>query len=80
MEQMIPTQSTDTIIEAMWEQNTTRLHVIAPCGCCCSEHTSPRCPARAWNGCRVQWSETDDVESWVRVYQERGMTEEEFYG
>lgn len=81
MGEMIPTRSTDTIVEAMWEGNTTRLHVIAPCGCCCAEHTSERCPARSWNGCRGVWSELADEESWVRHYQTRhGMTREEFYG
>lgn len=81
MEQMIPTQSTDTIVEAMWEQNTTRLHVIAPCKCCCADHTSVKCPARAWSGCRGEWHPEDDVESWVRHYEQRhGMTREQFFG
>ncbi len=43
---------------AIWSGDTYRLHELAPCHCCCEEHTFSDCPARAWYGCRGQWSES----------------------
>ena len=70
------------IDDAMWSGDTDRLNEIAPCRCCCHEHTYADCPARAWNGCRGQYSWTrNDDEAWARHYQKHhGMSYDEFYG
>ena len=59
-----------------------QLHELAPCRCCCHEHTFESCKARQWFGCRGQYSVTRDEEtSWFRVYRDfRSMSEAEFYG
>jgi len=59
-----------------------KLDELAPCRCCCAEHTFHDCPARAWNGCRGQYSFTfADEESWRRHYEtHHGMSYDEFYG
>ena len=55
---------------------------LAPCICCCHEHTFQSCPARAWNGCRGSGNSAEpDHESWARFYQHaHGMTREQFFG
>ena len=69
---------TDEIKRAMWEGDHNKLHDLAPCICCCHEHTFERCPARVWEGCRGSGSLTyADVEAWREFY---GMTAREFYG
>lgn len=67
---------------AIWEGDLNTLHELAPCQCCCSEHTFDSCPARSWFGCRGQGSMTQaDYESWARHYeQHHGMSRAQFYG
>jgi hypothetical protein len=68
---------------AIWEGDVERLWELAPCRCCCHEHTYGRgCPAYAWGGCRGQGTMTnEDIESWARHYERfHGMTREQFYG
>lgn len=68
--------------EAIWAGDVERLHELAPCGCCCWEHTHEGCSARMWNGCRGSGQLTRaDTESWARHYAEHhGMTRAEFFG
>jgi hypothetical protein len=47
------------IADAMWAGDVARLHELAPCRCCCSEHTFPDCPARIWYGCRASFAERE---------------------
>lgn len=65
----------------MWAGDRDRLDELAPCRCCCFEHTFTTCPARVWAGCRGYGSEatlTDD--DWQRFYAEtRGMSAATFY-
>ncbi len=75
----------DKILEdAMWAGDEARLWEIAPCRCCCHEHTFGwGCPAYVWGGCRgqgsVEWSAEE--ESWARHYMSvHGMTRNQFYG
>lgn len=67
--------------EAMWDGDLDRLHTIAGCVCCCSEHTFESCPARLWEGCRGAGSMTRaDEQAWFRHYEQfHGMTFEQFY-
>lgn len=67
---------------AIWEGDLDTLQELAPCRCCCAEHTFEHCPARAWFGCRGQGSMTSaDVDSWARHYQQHhGMTRDQFFG
>lgn len=70
---------------AMWAGDIDALQEIAPCGCCCHEHTHIYCAAREWGGCRSGLrpgeSEKGIAEEWADFYvKERGMTREEFYG
>lgn len=70
---------------AMWAGDLDTLNEIAPCGCCCDEHTHAYCEARLWEGCRgglpYGVSEHDITEEWQQFYaKHRGMTEDEFYG
>ena len=69
------------IAQAMWEGDTEKLHKLAPCRCCCDEHTFENCSARQWFGCRGQASMTQaDEESWIRHYAtSHGMSREQFY-
>jgi hypothetical protein len=70
---------------AMWDSDTALLDELAPCRCCCHEHTFESCPARAWHGCKGQAGDEvtqAEVESWVRVYAAapHWMTRAEFFG
>lgn len=38
--------------EAAWDGDDERLRDLAPCSCCCADHTFSYCPARLWDGCR----------------------------
>jgi hypothetical protein len=70
-----------TLEEAIWAGDVDRLYDLAPCKCCCADHTFSNCPARQWNGCRGQDSEQYDSKKWFEFYKAtRGMTEAEFYG
>ncbi len=69
---------------AMWAGDENACHEIAPCRCCCDEHTFPCCEARLWGGCRggrpYGWGpeeEFGEAEAWRAHY---GMTKAEFYG
>lgn len=68
--------------EAMWDGSVQLLDDLAPCRCCCHEHTFESCPARLWHSCRGQGSMTyDDERSWLQHYVTyHGMTEDQFYG
>ena len=73
------------IERALWAGDYAALDELAPCVCCCSEHTFEGCAARLWFGCRGSYGSdrdpsNEEERSWLRVYQARGMTEEEFYG
>lgn len=73
---------------AMWEGDVDKLHEIAPCACCCHEHTFPCCDARLWGGCRSGLpygygpeQEAEYIRSWQQHYERyHGMSEAEFYG
>jgi hypothetical protein len=72
---------------AMWAGDTDLLYEIAPCLCCCHEHTfGLGCPAYQWGGCRGQGSAEDpasaeNLPSWLAHYKKfHGMTEDEFFG
>lgn len=70
---------TDIINELIWAGDTEALDEIAPCRCCCAEHTFASCPARAWHGCRGSGTEISDDE-WCAFYMKtRGMTKNQFY-
>lgn len=70
-----------TLEEALWAGDADRLQELAPCECCCHEHTFTCCKARQWGGCRGQGSEQYEPEPWFQfLKQTRGMTWEEFYG
>jgi hypothetical protein len=71
------------IKDAMWSGDVDTLNELAPCKCCCDEHTyGPGCPAYQWGGCRGQGTMThDDYLAWAEHYKKfHGMTEDEFYG
>lgn len=65
---------------ALWAGDVGQLDRLAPCQCCCADHTHEGCPARQWHGCRGQDSMTRaDHESWARHYaQNHGMCAERF--
>lgn len=69
----------------MWAGDVDKLHELAPCECCCHEHTFLYCPAREWGGCRsgLAPGETDpwDEPGWQEHYaKHHGMSWEMFYG
>lgn len=72
-----------TLDEAIWAGDVDTLDEMAPCVCCCSEHTHLGCPAREWRGCRSglgPGEEPYDESAWMRHYKaNHGMTEREFY-
>lgn len=73
----------ETLAALVWAGDVDALQDLAPCRCCCDEHTFGRgCPAYAWGGCRGQYSMTrSDLESWERHYASaHGMTWERFHG
>lgn len=54
---------------AIWAGDHDRCWELAPCHCCCAEHTFETCPARAWEGCRGQGALTAaDIAAWARHY------------
>jgi hypothetical protein len=58
------------VAEALWAGDVDRLHDLAPCRCCCSDHTFETCEARKWGGCRGQNTPTrDDLEGWAAHYK-----------
>ncbi|WNM70189.1 hypothetical protein [Myxococcus phage Mx1] len=46
----------EAIKDAMFRGDTSRLHELAPCSCCCEEHYHLPCPAHAWMGCRGSYA------------------------
>ena len=70
------------LADALWAGDVDRLSELAPCRCCCFEHTFESCEARLWFGCRGQGALTRaEEESWRRHYEQfHGMTAAEFYG
>lgn len=67
---------------AMWAGDVELLCELAPCGCCCDEHTHEGCPARLWEGCRGGGSMTTrDLEAWIKHYEvHHGMSRDTFFG
>jgi len=72
----------ERIERALWEGDVDTLFDLAPCRCCCHEHTFEDCFARIWNDCRGQYTMTRaEIESWASHYERfHGMTRDEFYG
>ena len=70
------------LVDAIWAGDVNALCHLAPCRCCCDEHTFESCEARLWNGCRGQNTMTGaEEESWVAHYARfHGMLWEQFYG
>ena len=68
--------------QAMWAGRGDALDELAPCHCCCDEHTHDWCPARVWGGCRGQGAMSRaDYEAWFAHYARfHGMTRKEFEG
>lgn len=67
---------------AVWAGDYDKLQELAPCRCCCHEHTfGSGCPAYAWGGCRGQATVTrEELESWADHYARfHGMTREQFF-
>ena len=77
-----PAMNRRVLEAAIWAGDVATLQALAPCGCCCDEHTFESCSARLWGGCRGQGSMTRaDQESWVRHYEKfHGMSRERFFG
>lgn len=69
------------LADALWAGDVDRLSELAPCRCCCFEHTFEWCEARLWFGCRGQEALTRaEEESWRRHYEQfHGMTLADFY-
>lgn len=67
---------------AMWAGDVGLLSELAPCRCCCDEHTVEDCEARQWFGCRGQGTLTrQEEEAWAAHYREHhGLSWEQFYG
>lgn len=69
---------------AVWEGDLDKLQELAPCVCCCSEHTHVYCEARLWGGCRsgeeYGFSRRQFEEEWAKFYErERGMPYDQFF-
>lgn len=72
---------TPEMTQALWDGDVEKLGRLAPCQCCCDEHTYENCAARQWFGCRGQSAMTQaDEESWIRHYSTvHGMSREQFF-
>lgn len=73
--------ASESVVEAaMWAGDVDRLHEIAPCRCCCADHTFEGCPAREWCGCRGQNATPKaDRKAWAAHYARfHGLPPEEF--
>jgi len=65
--------------KAIWAGDIDTLDRLAPCRCCCAEHTHKNCPAREWDGCRG-FDDPYDPDIWFAFYaRTRGMSWDEFY-
>ena len=70
----------EILVAAVWAGDTDALHRLAPCRCCCYEHTFGNCLARAWSGCRGSGNEPVDYNAWAAFYKRtRGMSRAEFF-
>lgn len=71
------------ILAAMHRNDVDALRALAPCMCCCWEHTfGEGCPAYAWGGCRGYGSPhaASVRRSWQEHYaKHHGMDAETFY-
>jgi hypothetical protein len=68
------------LTEAIWAGDVETLDRLAPCRCCCAEHTFASCPARAWHGCRGSSATDFDEDAWAAFYERsRGMSRDEFF-
>lgn len=77
------TPTREQIEDAMWAGDLDTLQELAPCRCCCDEHTFGDCEAREWGGCRggsgPSWLEIE--RGYIEHYMiHHGMTMEQFYG
>jgi hypothetical protein len=75
----------EVLAAAMWAGDVDTLHELAPCGCCCHEHTFSSCAARVWGGCRSGLGPGETLEGDEQAWKEHyarfhGMTEAQFYG
>lgn len=75
----------ERIKAAMWAGDLGALEALAPCVCCCHEHTFANCEAREWGGCRSGLAPGETLEGYERGWQEHyarehGMSEAQFYG
>jgi hypothetical protein len=71
----------EVIKTAMWAGDTDTLFRLAPCRCCCPEHTYASCKARQWHGCLGEGYFEPDAEDWASYYEKtHGMTRKEFFG
>jgi hypothetical protein len=71
-----------TLEDAMWAEDADALNELAPCRCCCRQHTFYDCPARDWNGCRGGTESPRETEqAWQEFYEKvHGMSSNVFYG
>lgn len=69
-----------TLDQAIWAGDQDLCDYIAPCMCCCADHTSEVCPARKWHGCRGQHTMThQQEEAWFLHYKKYyNFTREDF--
>jgi len=66
---------TPELKNAIWAGDMDKVHALAPCRCCCVDHTFDDCLARAAGVCRGQGEPTfaerrSDEASWARHYKE----------
>jgi len=67
------------IDDALWAGDLEQLDELAPCKCCCDEHTFSDCPARVWYHCRGQYNLQEEAEQWAIFYQRRGWSRDDFF-
>ncbi len=70
--------------QLMWAGGVDELREIAPCSCCCADHTNAYCPARLWEGCRsgLPYGEDEhsEAQKWADHYAKyHDMNKESFY-
>ena len=68
---------------AIWAGDVDLVDELAPCRCCCFDHTHAGCPARKVGTCRGQGNtDGEDYDGWKTYYMlHHGFTEAQFdYG
>lgn len=76
----------EELLAAMFAGDHDELERLAPCVCCCHEHTFVNCEARQWGGCRSglgpgERFPEDDYPGWLDHYVRfHGLTEAQFRG